>query len=79
VGAAAQTAWPRISTKTNGERKAKTARLHFVDEGTKRVILIAASILAARELAQLGERPSPAIETCISEAIATAEKDHAED
>jgi len=37
-------------------------------------ILIAASILAARRLAQLGEPPSPAIESCISEAIATAEK-----
>jgi hypothetical protein len=45
-----------------------------VDEGRKRVILIAAAILAARRLAQPGERPSPAIETCISEAIATAEK-----
>jgi len=38
------------------------------------VILIAASILAARKLAQLGPRPSPAVEACISDAITTAEK-----
>jgi hypothetical protein len=45
-----------------------------MDEGRKRVILIAASILAARRSAQLGERSSPALETCTSEVIATAEK-----
>jgi transposase len=45
-----------------------------MDEGRKRTILIAAAILAARKLAQLGPRPSPAIESCISDAITIAEK-----
>jgi hypothetical protein len=38
--------------KTREELKAKHARLPFVDEGRKRVILIAAAILAASKLAQ---------------------------
>ena len=45
-----------------------------VDEGRKRVLLIAASILAARRLAQLDRKPSPAIESCIADAISDAEK-----
>jgi len=44
-----------------------------VDEGRKRVILIAASILAARKLAQAEARPhSPAFESAIYDAIVTA-------
>lgn len=45
-----------------------------VDEGRKRVLLIAASILAARRLANWDGRPSPAFESAISEAIAIAER-----
>lgn len=45
-----------------------------MDEGRKRVLLIAASILAARKLTQLDERPSPAFEAVIANAIATAER-----
>jgi hypothetical protein len=45
-----------------------------MDEGRKRTILIAASILAGRKLAQLGPRPSPAVEAYISESITTVER-----
>ena len=45
-----------------------------MDEGRKRVLLIAASILAARKLAQWDGKPSPAFESAISDAIATAER-----
>jgi len=45
-----------------------------MDEGRKRVLLIAAFILAARNLAQWDGRPSPAVEACIANAIATAER-----
>ena len=38
------------------------------------VLLIAASILAARRLAQLDHKPSPAIESRIADAISDAEK-----
>ena len=48
--------------------------LSRMDEGRKRVVLIAASILAARRLAQLDRKPSPAIESCIADAISDAEK-----
>jgi hypothetical protein len=44
-----------------------------VSEGRKRVLWICATILAARKLAQI-EKPSPALESCISDAIARAEK-----
>ena len=45
----------------------------FVDEGRKRVLLIAASILVARHLKELnsGAR-TPALESLISDAIAVA-------
>jgi hypothetical protein len=43
-----------------------------VDEGRKRVLLIAASILAARNLAQWDGRPSPASEAAMANAIAIA-------
>jgi hypothetical protein len=45
-----------------------------VDEGRKRVLLIAASILAARKLADWEGRPSPASESAIANAITTAER-----
>jgi len=45
-----------------------------MDEGRKRVLLIAASILAARKLAQLDDRPSPARESAIADAIKNAER-----
>jgi hypothetical protein len=46
-----------------------------MDEGRKRVLLIAASILAARKLAQAHVEPrSPAFESAIYDAIAVAER-----
>lgn len=45
-----------------------------MDEGRKRTILIAASILVARDYAQLRGKPSPALEAAISDAISLAEK-----
>ncbi len=44
-----------------------------MDEGSKRVLLIAASILAARAVAQY-DRRSPAFENAIADAITTAER-----
>jgi len=44
-----------------------------VDEGRKRVLLIAATILAARKLAQY-DKPCPGIEAAISNSISMAEK-----
>ncbi len=44
-----------------------------MDEGRKRVLLIAASILAARSVAQF-DRRSPAFDNAIAEAITTAER-----
>jgi hypothetical protein len=41
-----------------------------MDESRKRVLLIAASILAARKLANWDGRPSPALESSIADAIA---------
>jgi hypothetical protein len=43
-----------------------------VDEGRKRVLLIAASILAARKLTNWDGRPSPAVECAIADAISMA-------
>ncbi len=45
-----------------------------MDEGRKRTILIAASILVARKWDQLGARPSPALDAAISDAISLAER-----
>lgn len=45
-----------------------------MDEGRKRTLLIAACILAARRLAQLDGKPSPALESCIADSIRMAEK-----
>jgi hypothetical protein len=45
-----------------------------MDEARKRVLLIAASILAARHLANWDGRPSPALEAAIANAISLAER-----
>jgi hypothetical protein len=45
-----------------------------VDQSRKRVLLIAASILAARKLAQMDSRPSPAREAAMAETIQNAER-----
>jgi hypothetical protein len=45
-----------------------------LDEGRKRVLLIAASILAARKLSDCDGRPSPAVDACIANAITMAER-----
>jgi hypothetical protein len=45
-----------------------------MDEGRKRVLLIAASILAARKLASSDGRPSPFLESTIADAITIAER-----
>jgi len=45
-----------------------------VDEGRKRVLLIAASILAARKLVNWDGRSSPALESAIADAISIAER-----
>jgi hypothetical protein len=44
-----------------------------MDEGRKRVLLIAATILAARKLAQFDE-PCPSIESAIADSVAMAEQ-----
>ena len=44
-----------------------------MDEQRKYAILFAATILAARRLNELGDRPSPAREACIADAITNAE------
>ena len=45
-----------------------------MDEGRKRVLLIAAAILAARKLANWDGRPSPAFECALTDAITVAER-----
>jgi len=45
-----------------------------VDERRKEALLIAASILAARELARLEYKPCPATESAIANAVTMAEK-----
>jgi hypothetical protein len=47
--------------------------LSRVDEGRKRVLLIAATILAARKLAQF-EKPCPGVESAIADGITMAER-----
>jgi hypothetical protein len=42
-------------------------------EERKYAILFAATLLAARKLNEIGDRPSPARESCMSNAISTAE------
>ena len=45
-----------------------------VDEGRKRTILIAASILVSRKWAQLEGKPSAALDAAIADAISLAER-----
>ncbi len=54
--------------------KRRIAYYRTVDEGRKRVLLIAATILAARKLADWDGRPSPAFESAIVNAISVAER-----
>jgi hypothetical protein len=62
---------PPTERRTNGEY----ARLNTVDEGRKRVLLIAASILAARKLAQYdGGKRVPATMIAIADVIRWAEE-----
>lgn len=44
-----------------------------MDEQRKYAILFSATILAARKLTELGDKPSPAREACIANAISNAE------
>ena len=44
-----------------------------MDEGRKRTILIAASILLAREWSQWKGKPSPALDAAVADAITLAE------
>jgi hypothetical protein len=56
------------------EQKANLVCYAFrVDEGRKRVLLIAATILAARKLAQF-DKPCPGIEAAFANSVAMAEK-----
>ena len=43
-------------------------------EERKHAILFSATILAARRLAEIGDRPRPAREVCIEDAIRNAER-----
>lgn len=45
-----------------------------MDEGRKRVLLIAASILAARRLANWDGKPSPAFVAAVSDSIRIAKQ-----
>jgi hypothetical protein len=45
-----------------------------MDEGRKRVLLIAASIIATRKLTNWDGRPSPAFECAVHDAIVIAER-----
>ncbi|MGC2364462.1 MAG: hypothetical protein WA555_05550 [Candidatus Sulfotelmatobacter sp.] len=57
--------------RTEGE----TDKILLVDEGRKRVLLIAASILAARKLAQFdGGKRVPATMSAIADAVRWAEE-----
>jgi hypothetical protein len=63
------------SVEDVGKQKAKGGKLPSVDEGRKRVLLIAAAILAARKLAQLDRvRIVPASFSAIADAVQWAEQ-----
>jgi hypothetical protein len=71
-----------FSSATSPKPWAKLQRRCYtvgVDESRKRVLLMAASILAARKLAQIDSRPSPAREAAIAKAIENCRTDHAAD
>jgi hypothetical protein len=62
------------SSRALSEEKAKLIWYAFrVDEGRKRVLLIAATILAARKLAQF-DKPCPGAESAIADGITMAER-----
>ena len=66
-----QDAFPGATRRTNDEY----AKIALVDEGRKRVLLIAASILAARKLAQFeGGKRVPATLSAIADAVRWAEE-----
>jgi hypothetical protein len=44
-----------------------------MDEQRKYALLFSATILAARKLAEIGDKPCPAREACIADAIRNAE------
>jgi hypothetical protein len=48
-------------------------RSHPMTEERKYAILFSATILAARKLAEIGDKPCPAREACIADAIRNAE------
>jgi hypothetical protein len=56
------------------ENKRRIRYTFPVDEGRKRVLLIAACILAARNLTQWDGRHSPASESAMGDAITLAER-----
>lgn len=65
----------REALETRGEDKAKLIYYPLdMDEGRKRTILIAASILVARKCAQLEGKMSPALDAAIADAISVAER-----
>jgi hypothetical protein len=45
-----------------------------MDEQRKYALLFAATILAARKLHEIGDKPCPAREACIADAIRNAEQ-----
>ena len=45
-----------------------------MDKQRKYAILFSATILAGRKLAEIGDRPCPAREACIEDAIRNAER-----
>ena len=58
-----------------GEQNANMLRCLVMDEGRKRVVLIAASILAARKLAQFdGGKKVPATMSAVADAVRWAEE-----
>jgi hypothetical protein len=65
--------WPL--TKPYRRTKDESDKLLRMDEGRKRVLLIAASILAARKLAQFdGGKKVPATVSAIADAVRWAEE-----
>lgn len=65
---------PKLLAPRSIANKRRICYASPMDEGRKRVLLIAASILAARKLAKRDGRPSPALESAIADAIAIAER-----
>jgi hypothetical protein len=64
-----------IPLKASWRMQSEGAILSGMDEGRKRVLLIAAAILAARKLCQLeSTRPSPALHSIIADAVIFAER-----